>query len=318
MSHNIPSPRQVQYFIAVAEAGGFRGAAERLAVSQPTLTQQIGALEDALGLRLFERSRAGTHLTAAARELLPAARRAVEAMQSLADRARALSSGPTGTYRLGVTPTLGPYLLPHVLPALHRRYGALRLFIRERAPRDLAPGLADGEFDLVLGPLPIEDERLTVQPLFREPLHLVFASDHPFAALPRVLRCDLRGQSILALEEHHQFHQQIQHLCDELGAHVLRNYEGTSLDALRLMCATGMGATFLPALYVRSEIRRQHGLHVSELADETLFRTHGLAWRHDSPAEELFRELGAELSGFALKTLGDAAALECKPAKRAR
>ena len=287
-------------------------------MSQPTLTQQIGAREEALGLRLFERSRAGTHLTAAARELLPAARRAVDAMQGLADRARELSSGPTGTYRLGVTPTLGPYLLPHVLPALHRRYGALRLFIRERAPRDLAPGLADGEFDLVLGPLPIDDERLTVQPLFREPLHLVFAGDHPFAALPEVKRRDLRGQAILALEEHHHFHQQIQRLCDELGAHVLRNYEGTSLDALRLMCATGMGATFLPALYVRSEIRRQYGLCVTELADEVLFRTHGLAWRRDSPAETLFRELGTELCDFAAKRLGAAAALPAPAPRRAR
>lgn len=319
MSSTLPSARQIEYFLAIAEADGFRGAAERLEVSQPTLTNQIGALEQVLGVRLFERSRAGTHLTPEARELLPAARQALAAMQGLVHRAREVSSGPTGTYRLGVTPTLGPYLLPHVLPDLHKRYQHLRLFVREGTPRDLTPGLVDGEFDFVLGPLPIADDRLEVLPLFREPLRLVFPADHALARLATVRRRDLRGHAILVMEEPFQLHQQIHHLCTELGAHLLHNYEGSSLDALRLMCATGMGATILPALYVRSEIRRAHDLRVTDFADEALFRVLALAWRRGSPAEPLFREVAEQLRAFARKALGaDALVVSAGPRRGRR
>ena len=145
MGRSRPSIRQFEYFIAIADAASFRRAANRLQVSQPTLTNQILALEAALGLQIFERSRGGTVLTAVGRELLPNARRLLEEFQGVIDQAESVSRGPAGTYRLGVTPTLGPYLLPHILPALHHRYTALKLYIREDAPRDLEAGLAAGE-----------------------------------------------------------------------------------------------------------------------------------------------------------------------------
>lgn len=116
-----PTIRQIQYFIAIAETLSFNQAAKRLNVGQPTLTTQIVAFEESLGLQLFERSRAGTMLTAAGRDLLPNARRVIEEFQGLTDQAASVSRGPSGTYRLGVTPTLGPYLLPHILPVLHQR-----------------------------------------------------------------------------------------------------------------------------------------------------------------------------------------------------
>lgn len=306
MPANSPTARQVQYFIAVAEAEGFRGAAARLGVSQPTLTNQILALEQMLGLELFERSRAGTHLTPAGRDLLPAARRVLEACQGLVDLAATLSSGPTGTYRLGVTPTLGPYLLPLVLPQLHRRYTALKFYVRERTPLELEPGLVNGDFDLILGPLPIDGERLEVVPLFREPLLLVFPSDHRLAARSRVHKRDLQGEAVLAMEEHHHnIHRQVNRVCEEIGARVLRNYEGSSLDALRQMSIMGMGITFLPALYVRSEIGRTHGLRTTKLAGDDLERTHALAWRRGSPAQSLFVELAEEIREFAASQLAE-------------
>lgn len=300
-----PSIRQIEYFVAIVEAASFRRAAQRLRVSQPTLTNQILALEEALGLQLFERSRAGTVLTAVGGELLPNARRLLEEFQGLIDRAESVSRGPAGTYRLGVTPTLGPYFLPHILPALHRRYSALRLYVREDAPCDLEAGLAAGKHDLILTPLPVDDPRLTVVPLFHEPLRLVLSSEHRLAGRKRIDRRDLAGESVLTIEEHHHMHKQIQQLCTRLGAQLRRDYEGTSLDTLRHMVVMGMGVAFLPALYIRSEIHRPRELRVAMVHGEVIERTHALAWRASSPARPLFREIADEIRTLVANNLAD-------------
>jgi LysR family hydrogen peroxide-inducible transcriptional activator len=290
-----PSLRQVEYFVAIAAASSFRRAAQQLSITQPTLTHQIAAFEEALGVQVFERSRSGTMLTAAGRELLPNARRVLEESNGLIDRARAVSRGPGGTYRLGVTPTLGPYLLPTILPGLHRRYGELKFYVREDAPRDLESGLAAGEYDLILTALPVDEAGWVVAPLFHEPLKLVLSAEHPLADSAEIDRADLRGESVLTIESHHHFHRQIQDLCRRLGAQLLRDYEGTSLDTLRQMVVMGMGIAFLPALYVRSEIHRPSELTVGEVRDEVIERTHALVWRPSSPARRLFREIADEI-----------------------
>ena len=305
MARAQPTLRQIASFVAVAEASSFRKAATNLRVGQPTLTHQVVALEEALGLQLFERSRAGTLVTANAREMLPSARRLLEEYQGLLDQAESISSGPSATYRLGVTRTLGPYLLPHVLPAIHKRYGALKFYVREDAPRDLEAGLREGRYDLILTPLPIDEERLTVTPLFHEPVRLVMSSEHKLAGKRRIERKDLAGESVLAIEEHHHFYQQIQQLCDRLGAHVRRDYEGTSLDALRHMVVMGMGIAFLPALYVQSEIHHPHELRITDVHGETIERTHAIAWRTASPGRQLFREIANEIRQLLDSKLGE-------------
>lgn len=293
-----PTIRQVGYFTAVADTLSFRQAAGRLQVSQPTLTHQILALEETLGLELFERSRAGTKLTPAGRELLPSARRALEELQGLCDHAASLSHGPGGTFRLGVSATLGPYLLPLVLPPIHRRYAALRLYVREDAPSGLESGLVSGDYDVILSPLPVDALGLHVVPLFREPLKLVLPADHRLAKKKRIDRRDLVGESVLTIEEHHHFHQQIKQLCERLGAHVMRDYEGTSLDTLRQMVVMGMGVAFLPALYIRSEIHRPQELRVERLEGEEIYRTHALVWRKSFPAAALFRDVAEQIRAF--------------------
>jgi len=300
-----PTLRQLEYFVAVAEASSFRRAAERLRVSQPTLTNQILALEEALGLALFERSRAGTLPTTATHELLPGARRVLEESQGLVDRAETLARGPAGTYRLGVTPTLGPYLLPHILPDIHRRYAALKLYVREAAPRDLEAGLAVGEQDVILTSIPVDEARLTVVPLFHESLKLVLSAEHRLGGKKRIERQDLAGESVLTIQEHHHFHRQIEQLCDRLDARVLRDYEGTSLDTLRHMVTMGMGIAFLPALYVRSEIHQPRELRVTTVHGEAIHRTHALAWRSASPAGQLFQEIANEIRTVAARDLAE-------------
>jgi LysR family hydrogen peroxide-inducible transcriptional activator len=290
-----PTIRQIRYFLAVADASSFRRAATRLRVTQPTVTQQVLALEEAFEVQLFERSRAGTTLSPAGRELLPSARRVLEEFQGLCDQAESLLRGPSGTYRLGVTPTLGPYLLPHILPDIHRQYSAIKLYVREGVPRDLEAGLVAGDHDLILTALPVDEDRLTVVPLLQEPLKLVMSADHRLAKKRRIESGDLAGESILTIEEHHHFHRQIEELCDSLGAHVLRDYEGTSLDTLRQMVVMGMGMAFLPALYVRSEIHRPREIRVTSVHGVDIHRTHVFAWRTSSPARPLFEQLANEI-----------------------
>ncbi|MEM8769847.1 MAG: hydrogen peroxide-inducible genes activator [Pseudomonadota bacterium] len=285
------SLRQLRYFAAIAEAGSFRQAAERLQVTQPALTAQIASLEKSLELQLFERSRTGASLSPAGRELLGSTRRVLEEFQGFVDRASTLSGGEVVTYRAGVPPTLGPYLLPRILPSLHRQYAGLRLYVRESVPRDLEEGLRNNQHDFVFTPLPVSDTQLTVQPLFREPLKLVMANDHRLARKTRVNREDLFGEEVLSIEEHHLYHRQVAQLCERLGATVLRDFEGTSLDTLRHMVIMGTGIAFLPALYVASEIRGQDELRVTDLHGDSISRVHAMAWRATSPARGLFREL---------------------------
>ncbi len=305
MDRTRPSIRQLEYFLAIAQESSFRRAAQRLGVSQPTLTNQIVAFEEALGIQLFERSRAGTVLTAVGRELMPNAHRVLEEVQGLVDRAASVSRGPAGTYRLGVTQTLGPYLLPHILPTLHQHYSALRFSVREDAPRALESGLSEGKYDLILTPLPIDDTRLSISPLFREPLKLVISSEHRLASRKRVRSTDLAGESVLTIEEHHHFHRQILQLCGRLNAHVRRDYEGTSLDSIRHMVVMGMGIAFLPALYIRSEIHRPRELRIVKVQGEVIERTHALAWRPSSPARQLFRDIAEEIRALVKRDLSE-------------
>lgn len=295
--------KQIRYFQAIAEAGSFRRAADRLGVKQPTLTVQIAALEAALATTLFERHRSGVVMTPAARELLPRARRIAEEMKGFTDQAL----GVTGqsTYRLGVTPTLGPYLLPRVLPAVHQRFEDLRLYVREAIPAQLASDLKSAAHDVVLTTLPLQGDELEVIPLFRESLKLALPLEHPLASKGVVSGEDLVGEAVLTIDEQHLYHRQVSALCESLGATVNRDYEGTSLDTLRQMVVMGMGITFLPSLYVASEIGESDTLRITDVKGVNMNRDHALAWRRRSPARVFFRQLAEAMKAILDEQLAD-------------
>jgi LysR family hydrogen peroxide-inducible transcriptional activator len=212
-------------------------------------------------------------------------------VQSFVDTAHGFTGGETGTYRIGVTPTLGPYLLPQVLPEIHERFQELRLFVREGVPADLSQDLRGAKHDLILSTQPIAEVGLEISPLFREPLKLVLPLDHRLAKKEVINRTDLVGEEVLTIDEHHLYHRQVTELCQTLGATTRRDFEGTSLDTLRLMVVMGMGITFLPSLYVASEIRESDPLRVTDVFGVNMYRDHALAWRSRSPARPLFRRL---------------------------
>lgn len=285
------SLRQLEYFLEVAEAGSLRQAAIRLGVTQPTLTVQLRALEESLGVTLLERTRSATLLTPAGRELLPEVRSLLAQWGNIVETAHLIGDHTHSTYRLGVPPTLGPYLLPTLLPAIHKAFSKLRLHVREEVPDQLLKGLEEGRYDLVIGPMSTTSDALTREPLFREPLLLASSVDTEICTAGDLSESDLSGLEILALDERHALRREVERICEQTGARLNRDFEGTSLDTLRQMVVMGMGLAFLPALYARSEVHRPEELSIRPLSGGRLFREHALLYRRNAPSRVFYREL---------------------------
>jgi len=284
----LPSIRQLEYLVAIADTQHFRRAAEKVGVSQPTLSAQLQALESHLGARLVERSRARVIITPVGTEIVSRARAALREVQGIADYANHGKNLLGGAVRLGTLQSVGPYLLPHILPELHRKYPDLRLYVREASPRALLGGIEDGTFDLLLFPLPVIAADLGTVRLFREPLWIVAPGEHPLALKDNIEHSDIKGETILALEEGNRLHDQVRDLCDDYEANLSLDYEGTSLDTLRQMVGMGMGLSFLPSLYVRSEVAQDRQVVAREMRTRPPSRTIGMVWRRHSGRQEEF------------------------------
>jgi LysR family hydrogen peroxide-inducible transcriptional activator len=193
-----------------------------------------------------------------------------------------------GIVRLGLPASIGPYLLPAVLPSLHEKYPLLRLYVRENLPHALPEALAQGIHDLLIVPLPVRGEDFVNLRLFREPLLLAVPTDHRLASAPAVTVSDLEGEQVLTLERGHALHEQVTAICEECGAKLMRNYEGTSLPTLHQMVATGLGLTFLPGVYAKEAANPESGIRIVTLKDKPLHRTIGLLWRNTTPDTETF------------------------------
>ncbi|WP_342071139.1 hydrogen peroxide-inducible genes activator [Yoonia algicola] len=281
----MPSIRQMRYLVALSEARHFRKAAEAMGISQPSLSLQIGNLEELLGVRLVERGRGPVTLTPEGREVVTRASRILQEVRGIMDLTASLQTGLTGTIRLGTTPTIGPYLMPFVVERLHAKYPDLRLYIREVAPRDLRGELLAGSLDVILTQLPEGGADLTTQRLFREPLLLAMPDDHALTAKSEVTEADLLDLNVLSLGPDYAMHTQIAALCQQYGGVIARDYEGTSLDAIRQMVGMGMGVALLPRLYAWSEIdSRSSNVIVRPFRRSSVTRSIGLVWRRAASA----------------------------------
>jgi LysR family hydrogen peroxide-inducible transcriptional activator len=287
----MPSLQQLRYLALLSETLHFRRAAERAHVTQPTLSAQLSALEEKLGVQLVERSRSRVVMTPEGEEIAERARRVlaeVDEIREIAQRGKRLLGG---TIRVGVVQSLGSYFLPLVIPDLHTRYPELKLYVREGTATDLTTRLETGALDLLFFPLPATGAELAVARLFREPLLAVAATDHPIAALDRVPRERLAGERILTLETGHRLHDQVRRICEETGAEISLDYGATSLDTIRQMVAMGLGISLLPALYVRSEVRPNQLVTARPLDGPQPFRAVGMIWRARAARGADYREL---------------------------
>jgi len=287
--------QQLRYLVAVADQLHFRRAAEACNVTQPTLSAQIKELELRLDTILVERSRSKVMMTPTGKEIAERGRRILREVAEIESIAKSQKALLSSVIRLGVVQTVGSYFLPLVIPDLHRQYPKLGLYVREGLPDVLLPSLEDGSLDLLIFPLPVTRAELETMPLFREPIQVVVPSDHRLASETEIDPVMLRGEIILSLEPGHRLYELVRKISDDYGVELSHDYEGTSLDTLRQMVATGMGLSLMPALYVKSEVAHQDLVVARPFRGTAPSRTIGMVWRKGTSREEEYRLLSSLL-----------------------
>lgn len=285
-----PTLRQLRYLVALADHGSFTRGAAAEGVSQPSFSEQIHQIERLLNGRIVERGRRAI-LTPLGRDAVAAARKVLLEVDNFVATARRSDDPLVGTIRLGVSPTLGPYLLPQVVARLHSVSPSLRVHVREGLPNKLTENLLNGIHDVILVQLPVDGTSLHVEPLFREPLLIAMAADDPLRGAHSIGLDDLRGRGLLTLQPEYRMSDQILALAADADAHVLRDYEGTSLDAIRQMAGMGMGLALLPERYVRQEVREDDDVIVRPFAEGRYYREIGFVWRAGSGRAPAFLAL---------------------------
>ncbi|WP_109259886.1 hydrogen peroxide-inducible genes activator [Hyphobacterium indicum] len=300
-----PTLKQLSALIAIAETGLFRTAAEKLHVSQPALSEQISQLEYRLGARLLDRDRRGARLTPVGEAIAIRARRILADVSELDSLVRSSAENLGGLIRMGALPTLGPYLMPYVVPVLHARYPGLRLYVRETTGQALEDGLQAGQYDVALTVGVTPGSKLCVLPLFEEPLKLGIAHDDPLAGRSHITAQALAGRDVLTLEDGHRLTEQVKAIARKSGATILDDYQGTSLDGLRQMVGMGMGVSIFPQLYERSEIRNDRAVEARPFNSADAIRKVSLIWRENNPREKDFETLGGIIAARAAELLAE-------------
>ena len=286
-----PSIRQFRYLVAVAEHRHFSKAAEACFVSQSTLSTAIRELEQQLGVVIFERNRKSVLITPVGEKLLAQARAILGEVEDFVSLARAEKGSLNGEIRLGVIPTIGPFLLPKMLGELRQAYGKLRLYLKEEISSRLAVMLKQGQLDvLVLAfPYPLRDVETVT--LFEDEFVLCMPPGHSLERLKSVRQNQLRGEALLLLEEGHCLRDHALEACELQSAETNLVYQGTSLHTLVQMVAGGLGLTLLPAMAVAGDVLGDTRLPLRRFSSEKVCRRIGMAWRKSDPRRDEYRIL---------------------------
>lgn len=273
--------RDLQYLVALAETRHFGRAAERCHVSQPTLSAQLRKLEEFLGVALIERRPRQVALTTAGEAIVARARRMLQEADDIRALARASQDPLAGRLKIGLIPTIGPYLLPLVAPRLLQALPRLQLMLHEYQTRPLVERIGDGELDLGILALPVDTGSLETRPLFNEEFMLAMPARHPLAQRQRMTIADLQGEKLLLLEDGHCLREHALAVCGGAGAEE-QDFRATSLETLRQMVAAGLGITLLPRLAAEGPFGAAPGLAVRPFAPPAPVRVVGAAWRRST------------------------------------
>lgn len=285
--------RDLSYLVAVADHRHFGRAAEACFVSQPTLSMQLKKLEKELGVELIERSPRQVMLTPAGELIVERARHMVQEADEIREIARRTADPESGSLRLGIFPTLGPYLLPHVVPAITERFPRLELLLTEEKTEEILTRLRDGRLDVGVLALPVQDAQLSCEELFDEDFVLAVPDGHELAeASTPVSTAVLAGESVLLLDDGHCLRDQALSVCTMAGAAERRGFRATSLETLRQMVAAGVGITLLPRLAVTPPVSPSPHVHLIDFRAPRPRRTIAMFWRPTSPAAPLMADLG--------------------------
>ncbi len=285
--------RDLRYLVALADEGHFGRAAVRCHVSQPTLSAQVRKLEEYLGVPLVERQPRRTTLTEAGTRVVERARRVLLEADAIVELARSDRDPLAGSLKVALIPTVGPYLLPHVARRLRRDLPRLKLMLYEYQTEPLLEKLRAGEIDVGILALPVPQDGLEAGVLYEEPFTVAMPTGHPLAARDRLKLEDLRGETLLLLEDGHCLRDQALEVCSRVRVHEDQDYRATSLETLRQMVAAGHGVTLLPQLAAGSHGSTARGLKIKAFAKPAPARTIGAVWRKSTTRGEAIEALAS-------------------------
>jgi LysR family hydrogen peroxide-inducible transcriptional activator len=307
MTVHHPTIKQLQYLVALRRHGHFGRAAEACFVTQSTLSAGLREIETLLGITLVERTRRVVRFTPLGIRIADKAQRVLRETEELADLARAEGQPLTGELRMGVIPTIAPFLLPAMLPRLRREWPGLKLYLREEASQSACDALHRGQLDCVLLAMPYACGEVDTAELFEDPLYVAF----PRGEAPRAAVIDpaaIDESRLLLLEDGHCLKDHALSACNRPELRAEATMMGTSLHTLVQMVDNGLGQTFVPAMAIESGILDGTGIVARRLRSRHNFRRIALAWRKSSPREEEFGLLAGTLREIARELMPQLAA----------
>lgn len=276
---------EMRYIVALARERHFGKAAESCHVSQPTLSVALKKVESQLGSALFERTANDVRITALGERVVAQARRVLDEAVKLEEIASAIGDPMTGQLRVGIIYTIAPYLLPQFIPALNKAAPKMPLFLKEDFTGNLIPALKAGELDVIVIALPFAESGLVAQAVYDEPFRVVVPADHPWARREAVDADELDGQNLLLLGQGNCFRDQVLESCPRLSSPDALDHslEGSSLETIRYMVASGAGVAVMPSTAADPLNEREPLVKVLPFAGQAPSRTVGLVWRVTFP-----------------------------------
>ncbi len=281
---------ELRYIVTLAQEQHFGRAADRCYVSQPTLSIAVKKLEDELGVALFERTKSRVQPTPLGEQIVAQANLVLEQTAAIKDLADAGKDQLSSPLSVGAIFTIGPYLLPKFIPHLQQKASKMPLYVEEGYTHNLRKKLRNGELDVIIIALPFEEPDVVTQVLYEEPFVVLMPKDHPLAAKSAVNPNDLNSEQLLLLGEGHCFRDQVLTTCPNLQHHgeqsannVRTAAEGSSLETLRHMVASGLGLTILPVSAADSSLYSADVLVTRPFTEPSPSRTVALAWRASFP-----------------------------------
>ncbi len=292
-----PTLKQLKYLAAVAEHAHFGNAAKASHVSQSTLSAAILELEDILGSALVERNHRQVILTVLGEDVVQRGRNILTEVDDLVTLCEASAEPFSGKMRLGVIPTIAPYMLPRLLKRLRRKYPEFQLFIREDLSDHLLAALQHGELDVLLLALPYPADKVETMHLFDDEFLFACPQGHELAGVKRLCTADLKQQDLLLLEDGHCLRDHALEACKLSDSEVSIPYQATSLNTIVQMVANGIGVTLLPQMALDAKILSGTDVMTRPFRERNVARSIGLMWRRKTPRQAEFRLLGEFIGG---------------------
>ena len=295
---------ELRYIVAVAQERNFRRAAEKSFISQPALSLAIQKLEEELGVQFFERGKSEVSVTPLGAQIVEQAQRTLEAAAHIREIAKQGNDQLVGTLRVGIIYSVGPYLLPDLIPALKKLAPKMPLEVEENITANLDTLLRNGKLDVIIIAMPFGDAGIVTQPVYDEPFEVVVSNDHHWAIRRSIKAQELAAEKVLLLDSGHCFSNQVAEACPKLNRKGAEIQQGTSLETIRNMVASGLGITVLPASANNARYRSRL-LKVIPFTNPSPSRRIALAWRKSFARVQAIEALAqaiaqAKISGIKL------------------